>query len=255
MFVACALGVFPAHGHAQEPSTSAAQIPAIRFVELSRKVIELGDRTVTLVRVRPPVLPSATPIAKPALPSPEQVEEAQRIASKQYVSLGLAATVYLRAGLPTITLLSWTDETTNRRFEAWSNADFRYLANLGRLETNTQLFDLLMLNGAQICDVDAMLAEEKPRLPNLPFETGLYEYYVISSDDGGNAVLLTQEPVLEGLDYLHGLYQLRHRDLKADYERREADNAARAEKLARNSPEPAGVTTYFWPIKNNSSER
>jgi hypothetical protein len=223
----------------------------LKFTEVTRKEVRLGDHTVTLIRVRPPALPKVVP-APTAASRPLTAEEKayeERVAKKAYATLSLSATVYLGGPAP-VTELRWRNESGDIEYRAWSNVDFRYLTQLTQLETDSTVYAWFPF--VADCDLAGLPADEKPALPaGLDFSRTEAEYVVEARADG----LQGQETTLAGLDYLHAYYQLNYADLKADYEKREALNAAEAETLRKNPPRTPDATLRFWPVKSRLHSR
>ena len=142
----------------------ASTSPERQFSEISRREVTVGDHKMTLIRVRPPVLDKAPPPPAPPAPTPEQQATEERMAKKACASLNLTATVYL--GKPTITELRWRDETGEKEYGAWSNADFRYLTQLPYLETPTTVYQWFPF-------VDAYTVADFPAGEKSPIPKGL----------------------------------------------------------------------------------
>jgi hypothetical protein len=210
-----------------------------QFSEISRRVINLGDHTMTLIRVRPPVLPKAPPPPAAPAPTADQIATEERMAKKSFASLNLTATVYL--GKQTVTELRWRDETGEKEYQAWSNVDFRYLTQLSSFETPTTVYQWFPF-------VDAYMLSDFPAGQKPPIPKGLKLSskgvdYVASLNTKD---LVAQESTLTGLDYLHAFYELHYAELKASYEKTEAENAAREEQLRLNPPKTPDTTLRFW---------
>ncbi len=213
--------------------------PERQFSEISRREVTVGDHKMTLIRVRPPALDKAPPPPAPPAPTPEQQATEERMAKKDSATLNLSATVYL--GKPTITELRWRDETGQKEYVAWSNADFRYLTQLPYLETPTTVYQWFpMVDAYTLADFPA---GEKPPIPKGLKLGGKGADYVV---DLTSKDLDSQEITLAGLDYLHAYYQLHYKELKAAYEKRQAENDARERELALHPPKTPDTTLRFW---------
>ena len=233
-----------------------AALPSVQFTEISRREVTVGDHKMTLIRVRPPALPKAPPAlpkAPPPLPAPpaptaDQIATEERMAKKSFASLNLTATVYL--GKQTITELRWRDETGEKEYQAWSNIDFRYLTQLPYLETPTTLYSWFpFVYEESLADLPAGVKSPLPKGLNLRAKGADYVVNLTGKD------LVSQEITLAGLDYLHAFYQLNYAELKAGYEKRQADASAEENRLARNPPKKADTVTYFWPIQSSRNPR
>lgn len=222
---------------------------AIGYVELSaRKVVTFADQKMTYVRVRPPVLPKAPPPPACRPPTSEEQAAANRMEEKAYASLSVTATVYLRPGLTPVTELRWADETGERSYHAWSSADFRYLTQLHHLETETTVY--MWFPFVDVYTLEDWPADQKSPVPaELSFKAVEAYYFV----DSRAKEVKNQETTLAGLDYLHAYYQLHYSTLKAEYERREAENAERERELKENPPKTPDVILRWWPITTKPS--
>jgi hypothetical protein len=216
-----------------------AALPSVQFSEISRREVRVGDHKMTLIRVRPPVLPKAPPPLAPPTPTLEQKATEERMATKACATLNLSASVYI--GKPTITELRWRDETGEKEFKAWSNIDFRYLTQLPYLETPTTVYQWFpFVDAYTLADFPA---GEKPPIPKgLKLRAKGADYVVNLT----GKELDSQETTLAGLDYLHAYYQLNHAKLKAAYEKRQAENNARERELMLNPPKTPDTTIRFW---------
>lgn len=221
-----------------------------QYTELGRKAVNMGDHTVTLVRVRPPQLPKAAP---PPLPEPltaVQRERIEELEKKAHATLNITATVYLD-GKQTITELRWrNEETGNLEYVAYSNADFRLLTQLHHLETETTVYSWFpFVSAYSLADWSEEPNARFPIPAGLTFSSEV-EYFVDSraKDVSG------QETTLAGLDYLHAYYQLHYKELKAAYEKREAETAAREEELRKNPPKTPDATLRWWPLPTQPSQ-
>jgi hypothetical protein len=232
VFTACSLTVNAG------PDTRSAN-PAASFTEISRKEVRMGDHTLTLIRVRPPVLPKAPSPPAPLATTAEQSATSGRLAEKACASLNLTVTVYL--GRPTVTELRWRDESGKKEYKAWSNADFRYLTQLPSLETPTTVYQWFPF--VEVYNLADLPPGTKPPLPKgLKLDPRGADYAVnLSAKE-----LPQEETTLAGLDYLHAYYQLHYAELKANYDKREGENAAREKELRIHPPKTPDTTLRYW---------
>lgn len=235
-----------AAGESGMPTVADPMPQVIAFSEVTRKVVILKDRTVTLIRVRPPALPKA-PLRLASRPvTPQEQADSDRMEKKAYAMLTVSATVYL--GENPVTELRWRNETGETEYRAFSNVDFRYLTQLSTLETDTTVYAWFPF--VDVCDLVAGRIDQASPIPgDLTFSATEAEYFV----DARAKDIKGQETTLAGLDYLHAYYQLHYKELKADYEKREAENAARENELRKHPPQTPDVTLYFWPIKSRAN--
>ncbi len=219
-----------------------APSPVVSYSEISRKEVRLGDHKMTLIRVRPPVLAKTPPPPSSPAPAPtaKQSASAERLPEKACFSLSLTATVYLGGKTP-VTELRWRDQTGKKEYKAWSNADFRYLSQLLYLETPTTFYQWFPF--VEVYSTADLPPGSKSPLPKgLKLDPRGADYAVNLS-----ARELTQEETtLAGLDYLHAYYQMNFAELKADYEKRERENAVRERELRLNPPKTPDATLRFW---------
>ncbi|MEY4488389.1 MAG: hypothetical protein RIQ79_897 [Verrucomicrobiota bacterium] len=229
---------------------SPSPTPVTRYSEVGRKVITVGDHTVTLIRVRPPALAKAPPPPEPRQPTDAEQATADRRAQKAYVVLSFTSTVYLGGKTP-VTELRWRDDEGVTEYVAYSNADFRYLSNVGQFETETTVYDWF-LPLIDACDLSELPAGQKPPVPSgLNFEPGVTEYLL----DARARDAKGQEPVLAGLDSLCAYYQINYDALKVGYEKREADSEARERELREHPPRTPDATLRWWPLDPKSIKR
>ena len=220
------------------------------FAEVTRKAFNLGDHKFTLIRVRKPNLPLLpAPSAPPPLTADQQATAA-RLSKKAYAELNLTATVYL--GTPTVTELRWRDDTGTTEYRAWSNADFRTLAQLPFIETTDTVYQLQPLMLVLAYAPSDFPAGQKPPIPDgLNLSTTEAEYVVDSSGKDW----ASQETTLAGLDYLHAYYQVNYADLKAAYEKAQTASDAQEKALREHPPVKPDTTLRFWPIQSKINPR
>lgn len=221
-------------------------VDGIQVSELARKVVDRGHHKITYIRITPPKLP-ALPVPPPApvtAPTPEVLAAMAAREAKTYVQLSVWATVYSGSGnRPTVSDLNWWHE--GKRYQAWSNADFRLLAQVSEIETETHVYGWMPFSSEG--SIEGVAAADLPAGFSLftPTDVSPQYYFEGTAED--------MEPVadtLTGLDYFHAYYQLHHTRLAEEYARQMAEAAAHAEELAKNPPPPRRDTViHFWPVK------
>lgn len=217
--------------------------------EVTRKVVTLTDHKITYVRIRPPNLPLLPPAPAPRPLTPEEQAASDLRADKANAMLNLTVTVYLGGPQP-VSELRWHDEAGELSFRAWSNVDFRYLTQLSQFETATTVyFWFPFVDEVPLANFPAN--QPSPIPAGLQFEPGVAEYYL----EAGIADLKSEEATLAGLDYLHAYFQLHAAELKADYERREAESAAREKQLREHPPITPDSVIHFWPVQSRLNPR
>jgi hypothetical protein len=204
-----------------------------KYEELSRKVENHGDHTVTFVLVKPTKLPPAPSPAAPREPTVEEKTAAERRANKAYETVTISATVYV--GSRTVTVLSWQDDLggTNR---ALSNVDFRLLTQLADIETKDTVYSWVSFIGA--VDGEPPDSVSAADLKKLSLKQS--DYLLLGSAKDRHAAAKG----LELLDHLHAYAQLNEEKLKRDFVLREAA-VKEAEDKRRNTP-PANPVITFW---------
>jgi len=213
----------------------------VQFSEITRKEVTIGDHKMTLIEVRPPVLPKAPPPPAPPPLTADQQATADRLAQKAYVSLSLTATVYI--GKSTVTELRWRDDAGTTEYRAWSNADFRYLAQLRQIETEATVYDLQPFLLLQAYAPGDLPPGQKPPIPSGLNLSQTDADYVI---DASTKDLAGQELTLAGLDCLHAYYKINYADLKAAYEKAQAASDAQEKQLRLHPPKTPDTTIRFW---------
>ena len=231
---------------------AAEELAGVPVEVLSRTIVSVPNGTVTYLKITPPHLPPrpASPPPAPETPlSPEQQAALERAEAKPCLSLALTATVYTRADdSVAVAELAWHDG--DRRFTAWSTADWRLLRQLHDIETETHRFQYFPFIDAQ------PLAELPPGqqpagltlFPAAPAPGSLPEYYL----EGTEADAAAAGPVLDALDQLLAVYHVRHAELVAqlaDLARREAEAAEQARLAAEAPAQPRHEKVYFWKIR------
>jgi len=225
------------------PASLAPDLSPLEAVPaLARKVVDHGTHTATYTRIRPPVL-SKRPVPPPQPerePTSEEREAMERRKAKGYASLSITATVYV-GPKQIVTALRWWDQKTGQQYRAYSNADFRYLSQIHDIETETHVY--LWFPFVDSCEMADLPTDEPNSIPKgITFEPGVVEYLLETraKDDA------SQARILDLLDHVHALYQLRLPELKADYIKRMKETAARDEALRKNPPVPPSTQTYWW---------
>ena len=247
----------------EKAEEGAAEQAPTSFRVLKSHSINLGNRSLIINRVVPPVLPE--PPTKPVPPTAEQIAaaeaadaaEALRHPPKKYEVLFLFTTVYDRK-VTEIRGFGGKGE-----FRLFSNIDFNYLAGMGSFETQDTAYTLLM-------GVDNETAEEAAAFNQYAAEQGWPKQYwkqippletfnKTRSEYAaleGDARTLPSEEDLTALDALHVYYDANTQWLIEEYHKREAANAERARRLKEHPPVPKDTIINFWlEESNNPSNR
>jgi hypothetical protein len=209
---------------------------------LARKVVDMGTHKVTYIRITPPQLPAVPQPPPPPVtqPTPEQLAAEEARAAKTYEQLMVSVTVYpATATTPLVADLNWWHE--GKRYQAWSNVDFRLLTQISQVETETHIFAWFPMVGEG--SVEEIPAEQRPAGLSLFTAADTAPlYYVEGTEEDMAAVAGT----LAGLDYFHAYYQLHKPRLAEEYAQLMALIAERQAELEKNPPKPVDTTIHFW---------
>lgn len=229
------LPLLAAYGQTEGPSTETTSASAVRYTEIARKVKQFADHTVTIIKVQPPTLPAA-PAPKPA-PEPTEAERAMiaRRATKTFETLTVTATVFIGTKR-TVTELTWTID--EKKYRAFSNADFRLLTQLVDIETDTSVFSWFPFVSAVEGEPDTTNAAALNQLA----ASGSKVDYVMEGDEQAKKANAT---TFDALDYLHAHYQVNQAELMTAWLKREAE-AEENERKRAETPPPSPVIRY-WP--------
>jgi hypothetical protein len=217
--------------------TSADSLQGVSVDVISRSTIQLADRTVTYIRIRPPALPILTSPATISTPMESGAEDRLaelRQAAKPRINIGLGVTVY--EGDPVITELTWSAKD-GRSFRAFSSVDFTHLSQITELETDSTIYGFFPYFGAGV----------PSELPNGMREAltanRAQPHYLF---EGNEADATAAESTLHALDYLHAYFELNRSELITATAQRKADAAERARLAAIKAAQPKNQTIYFW---------
>lgn len=237
-----ALPSLAVHGQTKDPATETNPVSAVRYTEIARKVKQFSDHKVTIIKVQPPELPKA-PAPKPA-PEPTEAEliMSARRAAKTFETLTVTAQVFIGAQR-TVTELTWTID--EKKYRAFSNADFRLLTQVMDIETDTSVFSWFPFVSAAEGEPDT--ANHAVALSQLAASGNNVDYVI----EGGEEAIKANATTFDALDYLHAHYQLNKAELTTAWKKREAD-AEEAERLRAITPPPSPVIRY-WPTPAKKS--
>lgn len=260
--------------------------PSIKFQVLEQKRIHLGNRSLFLNRVVPPVLPPAPPPP----PAPEltaaELEMVQRREGKESKMLFLSATVYDRQ----VTDLRWWEN--GQRYRVFSNIDFNHIAGMGEFETDSAVYWLLMGIGnessQEIAEWNRQVEKEgwppemkkvmQIKVPSArAFPAGRSSYFMAPEDDfvaawnryvteqglpaeemlapesppiapttGSRTKAETDSDPYAALDALHVFYDANRSRLAQEYEKREAARIAHEKWQKEHPPVPKDTVINYW---------
>ena len=224
--------------------------PALQFQVLKTRRIQVGDHSLYLNRVAPPVLPAAP--SSPLPPSAEETVKASEPRQKSEV-LFLATTVYDRK----VTALRWWGETGERR--VFSNIDFNLLCGAGSIETPETIYTLMLAVGNEpaeegggsakktaVKDWAARFGKAIPAPET--FSKTRSEYFV--AEDETHAAPSEEE--LSALDALHVYFDANQPRLADEYVKREATQAEQARLLKEHPPVPRDIIVNYWRKPNEA---
>jgi hypothetical protein len=231
--------------------TAVDPLAGVPKVELARSVVEAGGRTLTYIRIRPPVLParpapSAAPVPEPTA---EQLAEEARRAAKAHETITLMGGVYVGdATTPSGTEIQLHHQAgeTSRRARVYVPFDLRHLDQIVELETEGTIYGYTLL--FSVTEFAALSPEEHPagfallRAEQATTEGADYLF------EGDAADLQVFDPFLRGLEVLlaHGIL---HREaLSVAFAERQASAAEQARQAALHPPRPRDETIYFWKV-------
>ena len=228
-FLACLVSATQI-AHSQDPPKAPSTADNLRI--LSSRKVDLGDRSIQLNRVAPPVLPPPPPPAKVAAAA--NAAEASQPPEKKHEVLFLSTTVYDRK---VTEVRGFAD---GRPFRVFSNIDFNLFAGAGELETPDTIY-LLML-----AIENEPSAEPGRRIPAAKDFSGTRSEYAVIEED---ADAVPAEAMLKTLDALHVYFDANKQRLAKGAIQREAARAAEQRRLQEHPPAPQDVVIHYW--KNN----
>jgi len=218
-----------------EPTPAAARV----FQVLAESVVrQANGDTVTFKKVEPPPALAAAAVPVPPVLSAEELELIQRLESKELRSLSVSATVHAGG----VTVLRWSCHG-KYQMRAVCNVDFRHLAGLGRLETETRAYMLFMGLGVEEGEMSAeeMLAAKLLPADGEPAFVLLNGIEVATEED---------EQAVTAMEALLAHYVAHREELVAQFEQRGIERAA-LELAQRNAPPPGPrhAVIHFWPLQ------
>lgn len=246
----CSLALLTAITSAQDESdTNKPEQPPIKFQVLQSWKTDLGDRSIYLNRVLPPIIPQEGAVhARPPRPlSAEDAEIALRRKSKKSEILFLSATVYDRK----VTEIRWVDGA--HQFSAFSNVDFNLLGSSATVETADTVCSLLLTVGNETTGDSGSLtlsaarsealARKAKQIPSLEKLSLTQAQYLIMEDESDVA---PQAKDLAAMDALHAYFDANRQRLAEEYPRREAARIERERWLEEHPPVPTDIVINFW---------
>ncbi len=213
--------------------------------------LDLGDHSLFLNRVAPPIFPAA-PLPAPEEPgpvlTPGQRPALEKREAKKSATLLLQATVDDRQ----LSELNWSDE--HGSYRAFSNIDFNYLPALGGIET-PEFSHLLMIvvrndtrtGRAQDDRAPGNESSKNDVRPAIPpaaanFNPARSEYVVVEDETHPSPPIQD----LAALDALHVYFDANKQGLAEDYAKREAARIGQEKRTKEPSPRPKDTIINYW---------
>lgn len=228
-------GIFACSAYAQD-----AKAP-ISYVPLSSKKVEQQQTSVTVTRVRPPMLPKIARIVQPVAPTAEELADAERLANKPYDAT--VFTVQVQIGKHTLSELHWQRDGV--RYVAYSNVDFRLLTEPATYETEHLVVSWFPFVMPLALGDPGELTEEMrlARAGGLELGSAIPDFVLV-----GEAAKLPHDDVtLLALDCVHAHFATNRADLESRFIARE-ELAAERERLRQEQPKTKRkMTVRFWP--------
>jgi hypothetical protein len=221
----------PYVGSAQTANPSGLQASAaspVHFEILDQKSVWVGNHSITLNRVSPPVFPPAAGTPAPAPPPPVYAN---------YVALTFWATVYDGK----FTVLRWS--IGDQSMVAVSNIDFDYLGTLGGFAEGNTFYEIIaFLDNESSQDADPQDAAWLRQAQN-SLQPAIPGYVIVSG---------TASPdELQGLDAAHLYFGANRIPLIQAYTLRQAEFAAEQLHLKLYPPVRPATVINYWPIKSS----
>ncbi|MEI8294448.1 MAG: hypothetical protein WCG66_10780 [bacterium] len=224
---------------------------------LDRHEVGLGNRKITYDRLETPKLkpvPTPTPVLQLVEPVPTaaELEEMRKMAGKRFVGVFLHCTCFNNE----FTEVEWREGGVYLAF--LTTANFQYLSQLSDFDTGTCQCSFLMGWGeSDRAEFEAMnqvfatgrVAGRKPRswpssLIQQQKRTGKSAWQVVSTGP-------VPPEVLKVIEALHTYYDANAAKLAAEFQRREAEQAARERWLKEHPPIPRDTTVEYFPIRSS----
>lgn len=221
---------------AEQKAARIAELEEATVLSEGQSVLPSGQQVI-IRKVAPPIKEAAKsvepkPTQIPTL-SPGQIAQWQRRADKESQVIMLSATVYDEA----VSRLSWRLLGEGSEYVAYANLDFNLLRGVHQLETGTHDLTFFLAVGDKARSNNPYRDEHIPPLTD--FSTDQSEYVLLEGDPDDSAALA-------GIEALLAYHDAHLPELKIEYQRREALNAARKRYDEQNPKEPEPFIIQFW---------
>lgn len=226
-----------------DPTATATdpKIPAINFTALKSWKFDLGDRSLFLHRVAPPILPqqSAVPPQAPQPLSKEDARIALRREAKKSEILFLSATVHAHR----VTEVRWMNG--GHEFSAVSNIDFNLLGGSVNFETADTVYSLLLALANDTAGENGAPTGKLKPIPSLEKLSPNRAQYLIAGDETG---AVPQAKDLAALDALHLYFDANRQHLAKEHAKREAARIEQEQRPKEPSPKPKDTVIHYWKM-------
>ncbi len=243
--------------HAQtavSDSSNRAELPATRILDSLE--VDLGNRSIFLNRIEPPVLkPWVKPSVEAAdstvvyVPSAEELAEEKRFAALRYEWMNVEAAVYVDRGTE---VRVWTEQG---EVVALSSIDFRLFDWLFHFEAEGTFYSLFCMSYSWTKEELAEWRREDPTsewpvdYPTFPQEKdGMSRFEVLAAPVGKAG-----EAALEAMEALHAYHDANRKALVDAFALREEARLVLEEQEAarKANPEPPKDTVInYFPIRS-----
>lgn len=210
--------------------------PALRVLSQT-SVPQKDGGSVTFQRVEPPVAAPRQP-PRPEVLTAEELAARQRLEGKEHELVSISASVH-EGGL---TLLRCAIDGRQPGLEALSNVDFRLLAGIGSVETETKAYTLVMAVGEDSDPLPPAHAALAPSLAAMTTPT-------FALPDAQAAPAAEKQRTVTALEALHRHFESNRDLLVQRRARMMAEQAAREQALRdAPAPPPQHVVIRFWKL-------
>jgi hypothetical protein len=228
---------------------AAAALHAVPPTAHDTVIHQLPDHRVIIERAPGIILPDPpVPVVSPE-PEPVSTVRLAELAAQwreyreTHPFIHAGATIYRLPDGSVISHVNQWSVNNGSRFSFWSRADFSLLAHPGNFVTSDGItYQMLLFH--TIYDVQQWEAIHSKRgivfkIPDLPEPSSIPNVWIPDPADDRNQKL--DQETLAAVEAIHAHYFANLKQLKSDYDRREAENAARRSELETNPPKPRDI--------------
>ena len=233
------------------PEGAKSERPPIQFRVLQGWKADLGDWSIYLNRVAPPVLQSAPVKVQQGNPqTSETIPPGVLAAPKKSEVLFLSATVFDHR----ISEIRWMDGA--RQWTAFSNIDCNLFGGSATFETADTVVSLLLAVGNGTTGKDGFAGSgaknvqgpfpARKQIPSLDKLSPTHAQYLIVEAESGAA---PQAKDLAVLDALHVFFDANRQRLAGEFAKGEAVRIAQEQRPKEPPTKPKDTVVNFWPGK------